>query len=720
MIDPTLSLAILVSFATLMALITAGLVKWAAEARTRTSVAVVLFLLVMMIAMLGGALLYFLHPGTASLVAALWFASAAMSVSVFPVFAVFLQDARRRLVMKEAYAPAPLQRRHLFAASILGLVVLNEFLMGWTFQLAAGTLSASRATSAATALALGVNSPWFLFPMALEMGLSAFLLRGVLPRRFAGLLITQAALMFVSPPAFSDPTAAHVAVGIGSALMIGIVIFVLEHIYRHRQDAPVVSGYFLGLLAIYALMMAGLYQWLVYGSGLLFAVSVVLEMALFFDVVVVPERFKEEKGVPWTLRPHWTFALLSVIFVAEAFMGAVLDILLEPSYFAGAFQPLPLSGSGATILSNAVSNGFWWLDAVTASTWFLLMMGVEMGTLVVFKIVETRSRETRIRLALMLGSYGVFVVWFPSIYYPMAFPGLPSGTAVPVLGWSMGLGSAAIAPSLFTVIFATYGIWALLSLLFGRRWVCSVFCMAPTMYQGTTIDAMSSFNRSSPLGRKYLSSRFSGLYSVTTGTVMASLVGVSLLSYFDQVGLTHVLIAGADPSVFLYDLSFNVMWYLIFVTIPYTGNYSCVTMGWCYTGIITGAFGRLGFFDLRVRDREVCKRCTTLDCAKKCPVGLVDMPGHFRQKGRFRSSKCCGVGDCAEACPYGNLYLHDVRHWVRERLAARRTPPAGTLLPMVPRAHAPPTSEGTEPRSPVPAGRSSGAHAVAPGPSPPA
>jgi polyferredoxin len=676
-------LLLLASIAAGMALVTAGLVKWAADARTRTAAAVVLFLLGMMAAMLGGAILYFAHPGGSGALAGLWFASAAMSVSVFAVFAVFLQDARRRVEHPGEYAPSPVRRVHAFAGAVLSLVVLNEFLMGWTFQLAAGAISLSAARNAADALVLGVNSPWFLFPMALEMGVSAWLLRRRLPTAFVGLLLGQAALMLLSPPAFGIPGAVGVAVLLSSGLMIGLFVFLMEYLYRHRQLEPVLAGYLPALLAVYALMMAGLYVWLAAGSGLLYAVSVLLEMALFFDAVAVPERFRAAKGPPWTQRPAWAFGVLSAIFVAELFMGAVLDLRLQPTSFAAAFTALPLQGGAIAVAAHALSNGFWFFAAVTGSTWFLAMMGLEMGALVAFKLRETRSPETRIRLLLMMGCYGAFAVWFPSAYYAAVFPAAPTLRSVPVLGWSMGLGSGPVAPSVFLVIGLTYAITGGLSALFGRRVICSTFCTAPLMFQGTTMDAMSAFNRSSPLARKYLSSRFSGLYTATTGVVLGSLVGVSLLSYLDQIGRAHVAIAGTDPSVFLFAFSFSVLWYVMFVTIPYTGNYNCVTMGWCYTGAIAQAFQRIGFFRLQVRDREVCRRCTTLDCAKKCPVGLVDMPGHFRKTGSFRSSKCCGVGNCVGACPYGNLYIHDVRHWVRDRWRRGRGSRTGRELPMV-------------------------------------
>jgi polyferredoxin len=126
------------------------------------------------------------------------------------------------------------------------------------------------------------------------------------------------------------------------------------------------------------------------------------------------------------------------------------------------------------------------------------------------------------------------------------------------------------------------------------------------------------------------------------------------------------------------------------VTVPFLGTYNCVTLGWCHWGMVGQAVSnrRVGLFKLKVRDREVCKACTTLDCARACPIGLVDMPGHFRTRGEFRSSKCCGVGDCIESCPYDNIYIHDVRHWIRARLGLPIPRPStpigrGRELPMV-------------------------------------
>jgi polyferredoxin len=703
MVDPTV---VLVPLAAGMAASVAYLVKWATEARTPLRAGAVVFLLLMMVGMLVGAAIYYVHPSVASFVEGIWVASALMSLSVVVVFLSFLRQVRLVSVPAGAPASAPAVGGW-FVPSVVALVLANELLMGWTFQAAAG---AAPGIGGAGVLGLGplfaasVNSPWFLFTMSAEMVLTAVLLRDRLPRAIFAVLVSQSVIMLFSPPALDWVTWTAVAVYASSATMIGLFVYVMEHMYRHPQLAAGFSTYLVEVLAVYGLMMAGLFLWLYYGVGWVFALSIVLEMVVFFGAVVRPEGLSAELGKPWQLRPNWAFAVLALIFVAELFMGAILDVQLEPSIYLGGFPALALSGPPATVLVNALSNGFWFLATVCASTWFLLMMGVEMGMLVVFKYRETRHLENRVRLILMMGCYAAFAVFYPSIYFGLVYPNQPNPAVVPVLGWPMGLGSFPVATSVFVVVLVTYAVTGALVVLFGRRVVCSVFCTAPLMYQGTTVDSMKTFNRSGPIGRKYLSSRLSTTYGVTTGLVMGSLVVTSLTSYLDSIGALNFSIGGSDPAVFFFALYFSVLWYLMFVTIPYTGNYNCVTMGWCYTGTIAQAFQKIGFFKLKVHSKQVCKDCTTMDCAKGCPVALVDMPGHFRSKGEFRSSKCCGVGDCVEACPYDNLYISDVRHWVRRRLGLPERPSATKRLPMarptVSPARTVPATTSTAPAAP--------------------
>jgi hypothetical protein len=673
-----------------MALVTAILVKWAAEARTPLKAAVVVFLLAMMVGMIGGAAIYFLHPGGTGLVEGFWAASAVMSVSVVAVFLAFLDEARLRLASGTDYTPPPLRAKRAFTAAVIGLVLVNELLMGWTFTLAAGgTMGGLGAggSGLASLLAAVVVSPWFLFTMSAEMAVTTYLLRARISPALYRVLLVQSLIMFLSPTAIAVGGWVALTIYASSAAMIGLIVYLMEFIYRHRQLEPAFSHYVVALLGVFSVMMLGQFVWLYFdGWSDVFALSIIAEMVLFFAAVVRAERFGEAPERPWQLNPRWALQLLAFIFIAEIFMGALLDLQIDPSTYAGAFFTLPLSGSVSTVLYNATYNGFWFLAGVTASTWFLAMMGIEMGTLLYFKFRESREPENRVRMVLTMACFVAFTVFFPSVYLGAVFPHAPQGAqqlSVPVLGWSMGIGSAQLASSVFLVVAATYAITGGLSVLFGRRVICSVFCSAPLMYQGTTVDAMKSFNRTEWPAKKYLGSRFSTVYSVTTAVILGSLALASVASFLDSIGVWSVSILSADPTVFLFSLSFGVLWYVMFVTIPYTGNYNCVTLGWCYTGAIAQAFHKVGFFKLKVRDRDVCKACTTLDCAKSCPVGLVDMPGHFRTKGEFRSTKCCGVGNCVGACPYGNLYISDVRHWIQEKVGTRGVPPARARLPMV-------------------------------------
>ena len=669
---------ILAVVAAAMAAVTAVLIHLIVEARSRAQAWAGLFLLAMMGEMWAAAVVYLSAPSPRSLIAALAVSGVLMVLSLVPLI-LALGRNRRAGTPATALEARPVRLGPSTAVGLAGLIVAGEFLMSWALLLATGPFSPTSGTVAGFSGV--VNSPWFLFTMAAEMLLSAILLRARLSRVLFAFLIVQSAIMAFSPTALALAGWAPLAIAVSSALMIGLFVFLFEYIYRHRQFAPAFGSYLVALVGVYGLMMAGLFVWQYFGDGTTFAIAVVLEMVVVYLALARPDGFRAEPGTPWQLRPHWTFALLSGVFVAEVCMGAVLSVQLDPADYLGGFLFLPLVGAPGTVVLNALSNAFWFFATAAASSWFLIMMGLEMGALVVFKFRETRNPENRVRLILMMGSYAGFAVFYPSIYFALIFPNAPDPSTVPVLGWSMGIGSYPLAVGVFGVLLATYLITGVLIALFGRRVVCAVFCTAPMMYLGTTVDAMKSFNRSSPIARKYLSSRLSGAYSFTMGAVMIALLGTSVLSYLDSTGAARVYILGTDPSVFFFVASFSVAWYVLFVAIPYAGNYNCVTMGWCYTGAIASAIQKIGTFKLKVRDRQVCRDCTTLDCAKGCPVGLVDMPGHFRQTGEFRSTKCCGVGDCVEDCPYDNLYVSDVRHSIRRLLGRPETRPRRTTAP---------------------------------------
>jgi len=671
-----------------MAYTTAVLIRWAASARTASYAGAILFLFAMMAAMFAGALIYYLSPSPVSLAEGFWFAAILMSAFVFPLIYVLTREVRLRAAHGAPLPDAPF-RPSGYVLGTIGLVLVNEFLMGWVFSLAAG-LTIPLTHGAVPFLESVIVSPWFIFTMGGEMLLSAHFLRSRIRPEIRIVLLFQGLLMILSPPALASGAWIALTVYGGSVVMIALVIYLLEFVARHPEFPREFATYTLLLASIYAFMMVGLYLWVAYGWLPLFALVLIFEMVLFFDALLGLDRFGVGPRWAWADSPRWTFGLLGTVFVTEVFMGALLDLQVTGGAWLTTVPALPLVGSPGAVISSLLANGFWWLAAVTASAWFLVMMGIEMGALVYFKIQETRHRELRLRLWILVGVFASTTVLIPGFWATV--PGAPALATLPFLGWTMGIGSGgALAASVILAVLATYLLVAGLCFLFGRRALCSVLCgMAPLMYQGTLMDGMKSFNRSSAVGHKYLGSRFSAAFSITGTVALAAVLSVTVLSYLNSIGRLHLMIAGADPTVFLYNLNFGVLWYILFVTVPFLGTYNCVTLGWCHWGMVGQAVSnrRVGLFRLKVRDREVCRACTTLDCARACPIGLVDMPGHFRTRGEFRSSKCCGVGDCIESCPYDNIYIHDVRHWIRARLglpAPRPSTPIGRgkELPMV-------------------------------------
>ena len=651
-----------------MAAVVSYCLKWTAEHRRRPGslmVPFVAFVLFMMLSMVASAVVYFSIPSFGLLVELVVLNMLVMGLGALPfvllIFRSLLAEEGEHSSGRAADVGEP---RAAWggkgpASGVLVLALLNEFFMGWAFQLASGGFPPSVGTDPVSVFSAVVSSYWFLFTMSFEMALTAYFLRKLIPRVLLVVIAFQSAIMFLSPTAVAGAWWVGAGVFGGSALMILLFVYAFEHLARNPMVDQGVSRYLLLLLVAYAAMMAGLYSWLLGSSELLFALSILLEMGVYLAAVLGvgwPPSLK-----PWKSRPWWALGVLTSLFVGEFFMGALLDAQVygTRALFASAGL-VPVAGGAAAMLGSAAFDFVAFFSAVTLSPWFLIMMGAEMGALVLFRMREVRELETKIRLGLVIVAYAVYTVFLPYFLIPASV--LPG---VPLVGWSMGVGTVgAVAPALIVALVGTYLFSGALSFLFGARQFCSMFCSAALMYQGTFYDSMTTFNRTSRAGRKLLTSRLSDLYKALFSLVWVSLIAAVAVSYLDSVGVLRLSVFGQDPTVFLYTFYFGFLWYLVFVTIPFVGTYGCATMGWCHWGTFNQLVGRLGLFKLKVRDPGVGGTCEPTDCAKACPVGLTDLPGSFMAKGEFKSMKCIGVGDCVSACPYSNEYFFDVRSWL--------------------------------------------------------
>ena len=677
---PSIYDLILWVLAAAMAFATSILLKWMVGSREKRSPLgppLIVFILVMMLSMVVSAVVFFLNPSTGLLLDLIIINMLVMTAGILPILLMIslkFSDSEDDSLVDERAKEEPLQvdsndalqnHSRLQIAVVVILVLLNEFFMGWALLLASGTgLPSINIADPQALLSSVVNSYWFIFTMSAEMALTTYFLRNEIGHTLVYVVAFQSVIMFLSPTAISEPGWVEFTVFCGSAAMIVLFIYMFEFMARNSVIDNNLAQYLLRLLIIYSLMMAGLFFWELYNTGIIFSLSIILEMIVYFYLVL---KSKGEGGKKsWLLDAKWTLGIVSFIFVAEFFMGGLLDVqVYGGSSFLASLSLAPVAGNALQILGAALYNFLVWFGTVTDSVRFLLMMGIEKGALVAFKIRTARELETRIRLALVIVAYAIYTIFLPYFLIPDAtFPSLP------FIGWSMGVGtSGPVAPALLFGIVGTYIVSGLLSLMFGSRQLCSMFCTAALMYQGTFYDKMKTFNRSSKIGRKFLSTRLSNLYKTIFSAVWLSVFFAVLVSYLDSTGMIRLSIFGYDPAMFLYLFYFDFLWYLAFITIPFVGTYACVNMGWCHWGTFNQLVSRLGFFKLKVKSTDTCVHCPTKDCALACPVGLTDLPSQFISKGELKSHKCIGVGDCVTSCPYQNIQFHDIRHWVKQKVS---------------------------------------------------
>ena len=509
-----------------------------------------------------------------------------------------------------------------------------------------------------------LTSYWFIFPMSLEMLLTALVALRKETKIGLIFIIFQSTVMFLTPSAIINGMWQGIAVYLGGSLMTALFIFLFEYLYRKEYAEKNFSTYLNRIIFTYFLMMVGVMIYQFDGNLIILGISIVTEMTLYLSAILRKSYFEGHGKVYWLADKKWSTAFLLNIFLAEFAMGTTFDFQYYGASPFLASLGLASYHMSITIIPAFLFDSVVFIGGITGSPWFLIMMGAEMGSLVIFKILKTDNLENRIRMALMIMAYGVYSILLPSFV-------LANPQNYPFVGWSMGIGTGGgLAAALILPMLLTYLISGILSLLFGARQLCSVFCTAPLMYQGTFYDSMKKFNREGDLARKITipAERNNKIYRTVSLTVYASLGIASVVSLLDNFGYLNLTMYGTDPLVFIYIFLYDIIWYVVFITMPYFGSYGCINTGYCHWGNFNRWIGKFGFFKLKVKNSNQCVECKTKDCAKACPVGLSSQPGNFIENGEFKNSRCVGIGDCVEACPYDNIFFYDVRHFVKDRI----------------------------------------------------
>ncbi|QXJ27722.1 putative integral membrane 4Fe-4S protein [Saccharolobus shibatae B12] len=457
---------------------------------------------------------------------------------------------------------------------------------------------------------------------------------------FSILYSSSAALIYIN----------QVYVALVSSLLISFYVGLMYHydFYKNRFKQRQDMGLGIEVIILLLIFAISLLYYYVNDNFALFEISLLISSAWSILRSKLSQKFIEDN---YLKNAKLTFSLILLTFLLMWFLGIDTNLALGVLTFSDL-----LSSNLAYILYN-------FLTGVTATPWFYIIVGIWLGILSFYRMVDERKFENKIRMLLMIIAY-----WIYSLYIPSFSPISNKVQYIPYM-WYSGLGTyGPVSPSVvLTGIVGTYVVTAVLSALFGSRQICSVTCTAPYMLQGTFFNSLKSFNRNSKLGRKTLTSKISWWFRANAIVLWTSLLALAVISYLNQIGLISFTIFGNDPTVFLTSLYFNFLWWVQFIGIPFFGNYACVTQGLCHWGLFNQFFSYVGrVYRLKVKDPAICLNCKTVDCAKACPTGLTDMRASFIKKGEFRSFKCIGVGDCVEACPYDNIYIYDIRHKIRE------------------------------------------------------
>jgi len=505
-------------------------------------------------------------------------------------------------------------------------------------------------------LIISVGSPYFIIPMAGEMLLGPILKKLTFLERIS--LLTSALMMLILPIT-SKPLQGWFLL-VDTILMIITMALEFEIVASNRNSILTRTKKIIDF-SFTMMLLSAIGIFIYYSTGMIFPLgfmvfSAVMVIFMIIFLYLIFKEYGSGLSISWGKRRLWLFYLLLSSFLAEVFISASLDIV------TGLFT---VQGTGIDALVYLIENNipYWninsipvdsllFIATVTSSYIFLLVMGTEMISLVIFRIKKIKWKEKRVNLSLAVVAYLTYTVYGPNF--------IPSWNHLPL--WA-NVGSAGpLTKYVLLPVLLSYAIYAVLALLFGRRSYCSTMCPSAVMYGGTLGESMVSLNYATKLSKKNLGSKFSNLAMLFISFSWLFFIISAILSFLNSIDFIHL---NFDPSVAFSLLIWNLLWYIFFISIPFVGMSPCRRYGWCTTGTLLGLIGYIGLFKIVATDPMQCYRCPTKDCVTACEVGISDIPAQIIKKGYFKSIKCVGSGSCVMACPYNNIRFYDVRDSMR-------------------------------------------------------
>lgn len=179
--------------------------------------------------------------------------------------------------------------------TLVFLVLLNEFLMGWAFVLASGSrviTSGSFMSIASSTFNNVTGSDWFLFTLSSEVVFSLYLLRKFFPREFVKIGCLQSLILIFVPTAIDGRIWTATCVFAELAILAG---FILLYQQRQNKKQSGILKYLRAVLIFDSLVVAGSLIWIVGGSVFILYACVVGEAIIYFSAILERIGIGKEK-----------------------------------------------------------------------------------------------------------------------------------------------------------------------------------------------------------------------------------------------------------------------------------------------------------------------------------------------------------------------------------------------------------------------------------------
>ena len=180
--------------------------------------------------------------------------------------------------------------------TLVFLVLLNEFAMGWAFALASGNLATANGSLAGIASTLNyvTGSDWFLFSLSFEILFSIYMLRSYFSIDFIRIVCLQCLTLIFVPTAIGGYLWSTTSIIAGVLIFVGLLFLSFIPLRDGQVGSQNIRKYLRTVWVLDALAVIGLLLWVLYRIDLVLFACLIGEAVLYFNSIL--ERVSMEKG----------------------------------------------------------------------------------------------------------------------------------------------------------------------------------------------------------------------------------------------------------------------------------------------------------------------------------------------------------------------------------------------------------------------------------------